>query len=284
MHGSLHLRRSWRASNATMLRRAPGAVRFGRLLPWFLLLGCGPGERAVGNPPTAANGGVRDLKASKGDERQTTEPTEATINEADLLQDLRLDRLEEYADTWERWWLERSDLTDHEPTQSGSGPLSLPAVISGLTRDDLDERRATLALLLREEAHREASDVVPLVSRLVSDRDVICRRRAALVLGRYGARAGAAVSTLIEALGDPDIVPEAMRALRQIGAASLPPLEEATRSDTSWRVRANALVLIGRLCRDEDTVLRVVHAALEDEDARVRETAAEVLDGAAGSR
>lgn len=279
MRDLLRLRTSWRTSSAKLT--------LGRLLPWLpmLVLGCGSGEQ-VGAAPAVSQNRVRDFDARAGDDRLANEATVGPINERDRLQDMRLGRLEEYADAWERWWLSRSSLGDHDPTQCDRVSLTRAAIVAGLTRDDVEGRRAALASMLYDEVRTDGAEVVPLVSALVlvSDRDVISRRRAALVLGRYGASASAAVPTLIEALGDEETVPEAMRALREIGATSLPLLEGAIRSGASWHVRANALVLMRQLCRDEDSVRGVARDALEDEDSRVRETAAEVLEAVAGRR
>jgi HEAT repeat protein len=139
--------------------------------------------------------------------------------------------------------------------------------VRGLKNKDTAERRRAIERL--QQMGRLASDAVPALAEALGDTDTEVRRGAIRVLELVGPGARAAVPKLIDVLDDPDERPVLTRALQNIGPAAVPALLQALK-DRRPRVRAGAVLTLGLLHDELDTVPAELLAARKDADEAVR--------------
>jgi len=165
---------------------------------------------------------------------------------------------------------------------------AVPALIEALS--DENPRIRNEVLFAIAAIGPEAKEAVPMVAKLLNDPEMDVRYGACYALGKIGRAAMPAKAELQRTLDSPDqflamagawalacIHPEC----QETAAKSVPVLIKAlAASDAMSRLRAaEVLGLLGPLARP---AAAAVQKALQDEDQRVRETAAQALKGISG--
>jgi HEAT repeat protein len=133
-----------------------------------------------------------------------------------------------------------------------------------------------------EKIHKlETKGKVKKLITILENEEVLndIRKHASKALGRTGD--GRAVSPLIGTLGDPDIGPNAKKALIKIGMPALLPLIDAL-GNKQTDIRKKSVEILG--CIGDDQAVEPLSKLLKDEDASIREQVIVSLGKIGGSR
>jgi HEAT repeat protein len=126
---------------------------------------------------------------------------------------------------------------------------------------------------LDELAHYPADLAVPILQRLASEPNFLCRRFAVMGLGNH--RVPAALACLQDLMAretDQNVMAEIANSLFEFGEASVPLLQELFEQNSHWLTRQTILAILMESNQDQ-VLLAVIQAALKDETQTVRETA-----------
>jgi HEAT repeat protein len=117
---------------------------------------------------------------------------------------------------------------------------------------------------------------VELLTNQLKDPDAQQRAKAARKLGKMGRKAEPAVPALIDTLSDDDVNVRvaATWSLGRLGAVSIPPLQDALISDRTLPVRTLCALALGLNGPRASVAVSQLFKAAEDEDAKLRATAA----------
>ncbi len=155
--------------------------------------------------------------------------------------------------------------------------LLAASLLSRAAVGPLDDAAAALAEVVARRADRAEAALAVVVPRL-GDRDPVIAARAALLATTLGA---GHEEHLVAALDDDARAAHAARALGELGSlASVAPLADLLRSGRPAPGRAAAAHALGAIGGQDAT--RVLRAAADDQDARVRRAVAESLAPLAG--
>lgn len=148
-------------------------------------------------------------------------------------------------------------------------PDRLIQLESWLRSGAIDQRKQAI-----DELAGCASDIaVPILQRLSTDSDFLCRRFAVMGLGNH--RTEAAFQTLKDCLGreqDDNVLAEIANSLFEFGDQSIPLLQQLFEQNRHWLTRQTILSILMESNQDE-ILLAVIREALLDETQTVRETA-----------
>lgn len=140
---------------------------------------------------------------------------------------------------------------------------------SWLRSGAIDQRKRAI-----DELANCASDIaVPVLQRLSTDPDFLCRRFAVMGLGNH--RTDAAFQALKERLEqeqDANVLAEIANSLFEFGDQSVPLLKRLFERNSHWLTRQTILSILMESNQDE-VLLAVIREALLDETQTVRETA-----------
>ncbi len=159
----------------------------------------------------------------------------------------------------------------------GLGGAAVPALIEAMGSDDAARRAGAAAALkiLAEEHRREARPAIPALIDALEDGDARVRKAVAQALGAFGPEAAAGKAGLVRLLEDPDLD---VRAAAAYALADMPPAAEAMLSTIlRWltgrdrRARFVAEEVVKRL--GDDAVDPLLAALRSDEPARRRDAA-----------
>jgi HEAT repeat protein len=124
-----------------------------------------------------------------------------------------------------------------------------------------------------ELAQYPADVAVPILKRLATEPDFLCRRFAVMGLGNH--RTAASFEALKELLAqekDQNVLGEIANALFEFGRESVPILQQLFKRCHHWLTRQTILSILIEAQHDE-ILLDVIREALRDETQTVRETA-----------
>jgi HEAT repeat protein len=157
----------------------------------------------------------------------------------------------------------------------GPEPLALPGLIGAL--QDPEEPVRKRAILVLGDMGPEGRVAAPALMRLLREGSPLVRRLAAAALGEIGPSAPAAIPALIDALAEDDVKNRAViaAALGKMGSRAVPRLLEALKH-ADPRVRCHVARTLVKGPQGRDAVPSLI-GLLHDEDALVRETAADAL-------
>jgi HEAT repeat protein len=154
---------------------------------------------------------------------------------------------------------------------------------SWLRSGAINQRKAAIDALVQ----CPAEVAIPLLKRLATEPDFLCRRFAVMGLGNHRTAASfEALKTLLAQEKDQNVLAEIANALFEFGRESVPILRQLFKQCPHWLTRQTILSILMEAENDE-VLLDVVREALQDETQTVRETAilavGSILKGTAGS-
>jgi HEAT repeat protein len=124
-----------------------------------------------------------------------------------------------------------------------------------------------------ELAQCPAEVAIPVLQRLATEPDFLCRRFAVMGLGNHRtAESFQALKDLLEQEKDQNVLGEIANALFEFGSDSVPILQQLFKRCHQWLTRQTILSILMEAEQDE-VLLDVVREALQDETQTVRETA-----------
>jgi HEAT repeat protein len=133
----------------------------------------------------------------------------------------------------------------------------------------IDQRKAALD----ELAGCPSDLVVPVLQRLATEPDFLCRRFAVMGLGNHRTDASfQALKNLLERETDPNVLAEIANSLFEFGEQSVPLLQHLFERTTHWLTRQTILSILMEAQQDE-ILLAVIRSGLKDETQSVKETA-----------
>lgn len=114
---------------------------------------------------------------------------------------------------------------------------------------------------------------VPVLQRLATDPDFLCRRFVVMGLGNHHTEESFQVlKTLLEQECDQNVLAEIANALFEFGDRSVPLLQQLFTRNRDWLTRQTILSILMEANQDE-ILLAVIREALQDETQTVKETA-----------
>ena len=140
---------------------------------------------------------------------------------------------------------------------------------SWLRNGAIDQRKAAL-----DELARCSADIaVPILQRLATDRDFLCRRFAVMGLGNHRTPASLqALKDLLEQEQDDNVLAEIANSLFEFGEESVPLLQTLFERNRHWLTRQTILSILME-SEQAEVLLTVIREALQDETQTVKETA-----------
>ncbi len=205
--------------------------------------------------------------------RDTSPDEDARARAADQLAAIATERGFESGDALYAAWV-TGDSLGRIPARPPSDALRREAWDRIVRLGEFDLRRVDDArfVLARMEPW-----IVPLLAEALSDTDVYTRFHAAQVLGRRGPRARAAVPSLIAALDEPRLGPQAAVALGAIGDRSATSAIEALLRDGRDLERRTAAARALATLGGKTSIERLRSAAMPAEPLDLRQAAAGAL-------
>jgi HEAT repeat protein len=126
---------------------------------------------------------------------------------------------------------------------------------------------------LDELATCPADLAVPLLQRLATDPDFLCRRFAVMGLGNHRTEASLQVlKQLLAQETDDNVVAEIANSLFEFGDAAIPLLQQLFERSHHWLTRQTIISILMEANHDA-VLLTVIRAGLQDETQAVKETA-----------
>jgi HEAT repeat protein len=140
---------------------------------------------------------------------------------------------------------------------------------SWLRSSAIDQRKRAI-----DELATCPSDIaIPILQRLATDPDFICRRFVAMGLGNHRTEASFQIlKVLLEQEQDQNVMAEIANSLFEFGDRSVPLLQSLFIRNQHWLTRQTILSILMESNQD-DVLLAVIREALQDETQTVRETA-----------
>ncbi|AKG22023.1 HEAT repeat domain-containing protein [Calothrix sp. 336/3] len=133
----------------------------------------------------------------------------------------------------------------------------------------INQRKAALDELAQTPAHI----AIPLLQRLASDEDFLCRRFAVMGLGNHPTPASLQIlKDLLEKEADNNVLSEIANSLFEFGDESVPVLQKLFERNHHWLTRQTIISILMEAHQD-DVLLAVIREALQDETQTVKETA-----------
>lgn len=140
---------------------------------------------------------------------------------------------------------------------------------SWLRMGAIDQRKRAID----ELAICPAEIAVPVLQRLATEPDFLCRRFAVMGLGNHRTAASLQVlKDLLERETDNNVLAEIANSLFEFGAESVPLLQRLFERNHHWLTRQTILSILMEAHQDQ-VLLTVIQEALRDETQTVRETA-----------
>lgn len=128
-------------------------------------------------------------------------------------------------------------------------------------------------LALDELAQGPSELVVPMLQRLLTGQDVLRRRFAVMGLGNHQTDDSFRVLTmLLEQEADHNVLAEAANSIFEFGEVAVPLLQELFHRNHNWLVRQTILSIMME-ANDDEVLLDLIHAGLDDETQTVKEAA-----------
>lgn len=128
-------------------------------------------------------------------------------------------------------------------------------------------------MALDELAACSSEIAVPILQRLSTDSDFLCRRFAIIGLGNHRTAASfQTLKALLEQERDNNVLAEIANSLFEFGDESVPLLQQLFERNHHWLTRQTILSLLMEANQDE-VLLTVIEEALQDETQTVKETA-----------
>lgn len=148
-------------------------------------------------------------------------------------------------------------------------PEHLAALEACLRTGAVDQRKAALD----ELATYPAELAVPLLHRVATDADFLCRRFAVMGLGNHRTPASLqALQDLLDRETDSNVLAEIANSLFEFGDVSIPVLQQLFLRDRHWLTRQTILSILMEADQG-DVLLAVIREALQDPTQTVKETA-----------
>ncbi|MBW4691554.1 MAG: HEAT repeat domain-containing protein [Lyngbya sp. HA4199-MV5] len=148
-------------------------------------------------------------------------------------------------------------------------PDRLAQLESWLRSGAINQRK----MAIDELATCPSAIAVPLLQRLATDPDFLCRRFAVMGLGNHRTEESFQVlKTLLEQEHDQNVLAEIANALFDFGDRSVPLLQQLFTRNRDWLTRQTILSILMEANQDE-ILLAVIREALQDETQTVKETA-----------
>lgn len=142
-----------------------------------------------------------------------------------------------------------------------------------LRAETLNRRKAALD----ELAEFPAEIAVPVLQRLVSEKDFGLRRLAVMGFGNYTTEASfQTLEQIIQQEQDPNVLAEAANSIFEFGDRAVPILQQLFEGSTDWLVRQTVISLLAET-EHYKTLLSVAKLALEDNTETVKETGISAL-------
>ena len=142
-----------------------------------------------------------------------------------------------------------------------------------LRAETLNQRKAALD----ELAEFPAEIAVPVLQRLVSEKDFGLRRLAVMGFGNYTTETSFQVlKQIIQHEQDPGVLAEAANSVFEFGDRAVPILQQLFEDSQDWLVRQTVISLLVET-KHYQTLLSVVRLALQDETETVKQTGISAL-------
>lgn len=127
-------------------------------------------------------------------------------------------------------------------------------------------------IALDELAQCPSELAVPVLQRLSTDPDFLCRRFAVMGLGNHRTEASLQVlKDLLQQERDDNVLAEIANSLFEFGEESVPLLQQLFERNRHWLTRQTIISILME-SNQEDVLLAVIREALQDETQTVKET------------